>query len=80
LFPPKICTILIRPYEGGIEGHHHRSIKTHVGRQGSSPEVGKLSLKINTDEAFNDDCVQKRNADKALNNDFSKFTLKKMYP
>jgi hypothetical protein len=35
------------------------------------PEVGKVTLKINGDEALSDESVKKSNGDKALNDDFS---------
>ncbi len=35
------------------------------------PEVGKVTLKINGDEALSDESVQKKNGEKALNDDFS---------
>ncbi len=34
-------------------------------------EVGKVALKINSDEALSDESVKKSNGDKALNGDFS---------
>ncbi len=34
-------------------------------------EVGKVTLKINGDEALSDESVLKSNGDKALNGDFS---------
>jgi hypothetical protein len=33
--------------------------------------VGKVTLKINGDEALSDESVKKRNGDKALNDNFS---------
>jgi hypothetical protein len=37
----------------------------------SYPEVGKVTFKINGDEALSDESVEKSNGDKALNDDFS---------
>jgi hypothetical protein len=34
-------------------------------------EVGKVTLKINSDEALRNECVLKSNSDEALNDDFS---------
>jgi hypothetical protein len=34
-------------------------------------EVGKVTLKINSDEALSDESVKKSNGNKALNADFS---------
>jgi hypothetical protein len=36
----------------------------------SSPELGKVTLKINGDEALSDESVKKSNGDKALNRRF----------
>jgi hypothetical protein len=37
----------------------------------SRPEVGKVTFKINGDEALSDESFLKSNGDKALNDDFS---------
>jgi hypothetical protein len=38
---------------------------------GKYAEVGKVTLKINGDEALSDESVLKSNGDKAFNDDFS---------
>jgi hypothetical protein len=42
----------------------------HDTRDGSSPEVGKVTLKTNGDEALNDEFLLKSNCDEALNDVF----------